>query len=836
MTALVQIEEGLRTLGYRPVSLIRDYSFADVLSTTGEEQRVALAAFTQVPESYRSAAFGVIMGAHDGEAVLRCRALGAPILFSIGDEDVGVWRVGAEDKPRLTERVPLDALDDLFARNADRWNPRAVHRAKSLGQSQATYQLDFVDLGLMPAIEHEIEQKLDRLLAQVIARLLAGIDDPAREDAAFRTTFRLLAAKILIDRRHPDAASWTDAPVREVLAGIEAYYHLDHLWLPAVDSIPPAVVESAWSLLRGAINFRNISSDSLAFVYENTLVTADTRKRFGTHSTPRQVAEYVVGRLDVGQFEPAGLSIYEPFAGAGTFLVAALRHLRDQLPETMTDRERHAFLVSRISGAEIDSFACEVATLSLILADYPNTNGWKIAPQDLFEDGALATGAAGKRVILCNPPWEDFDGVERSLYPDMAAKSFSKPMAVLRTLLDVRPAALGFILPQGFLLQQQYADLRQLLAECYDRIELTALPDRLFQRAGFEAAVIIATGPRTHIGEKDAPTKLRATVVADRDRADFLANGKITTERRRTKVVRSGKLWIGALDELWEYLADYPMLGTMAEVYRGLQWLRQSAGWSASPRDGFARGVLKPADSLLQFGITSTVYVDVLKDAAYRLGPLTRPWHKPKVLVNVARRSRGPWRLDGALDARGLVPSQAFFGIWSTSPDLPPEAIEALINSPLASAFAFERASNQHLTNEIMKLLPLPKRSALDEVVAAVHRYHEALAGMSAQALRTEDAGRWLERLLIDVDAQLLKAYDLPPRLERQLLEAFRGHEADRRVAHPFSGWLPESFTAYVPLHEYLGPLLRENRGPWALNTFTPAPEQEVERLRLYLH
>ena len=94
------------------------------------------------------------------------------------------------------------------------------------------------------------------------------------------------------------------------------------------------------------------------------------------------------------------------------------------------------------------------------------------------------------------------------------------------------------------------------------------------------------------------------------------------------------------------------------------------------------------------------------EESAYRFGPLTRAWDKPKILVNVARRSRGPWRLDGALDASGLVPSQAFFGIWPTTSDLPVEAIEALINSPLASAFVLERASNQHLTNFVMKQQP----------------------------------------------------------------------------------------------------------------------------------
>jgi hypothetical protein len=834
VTPLATIEAGLRAIGYRPESLIYDYSFADVLSERGDELCVALAAFTQVPESFRSAAFGVITGAHDADAVERRRALGAPILFSIGHDDVGVWRVGAEGKPRLTERVSLDQLDALFARNADNWNPHAVHRAKSLGQTQTAYQLDFVDLGLMPVIEHEIEVKLDRLLGEVIAKLLTGINDPQGEEAAFRTTFRLLAAKILIDRQHPDAASWSAAPVAEVLAGIETYYHLDQMARPAVDALAPTTVETAWTTLRGAINFRNISSDSLAFVYENTLVTADTRKRFGTHSTPRQVAEYVVSQLNLSRFDLEDITIYEPFAGAGIFLVAALRHLRDRLPDTLSGDERHAFLVKRISGAELDSFACEVATLSLILADYPNANGWKIASKDLFEKGVLAADAAGKRIILCNPPWEDFDGDERQHYPEMAAKSLSKPMAVLRTLIEAKPEILGFVLPQGFLRQKQYAELRQLLADSYVRVELTSLPDRIFQRAGLESAVIIATDWRDD-DAKGVPNQLRSAEVSDRSRPNFLMTGKIGIERRRAKQVCSGDLWIGALDEVWEYLTDYPALGSQAEVHRGLQWTRQSAGWSATPREGFVKGIFRPADSLLQYCVTATGYVDRREESAYRLGPLTRAWDHPKVLVNVARRSRGPWRLDGALDLSGLVPSQAFFGIWPTTSELPPEVIEALVNSPLASAFVLERASNQHLTNVVMKQLPLPKRGALAEVVAAVRSYHDGLAAAAAYPLRTPEIDDRLQALLINIDAQLLKAYDLPPRLERRLLETFRGHEAERRVASPFNGWFPEDLTAYVPLHEYIGPLLRENVGAWVLNTFTPAPEHEVERLRLYV-
>ncbi|MEH3120755.1 MAG: hypothetical protein PGN16_02060 [Sphingomonas phyllosphaerae] len=215
-------------------------------------------------------------------------------------------------------------------------------------------------------------------------------------------------------------------------------------------------------------------------------------------------------------------------------------------------------------------------------------------------------------------------------------------MAVLFELIAAEPEAMGIVLPHGFLRQKQYAELRQLLADKYEHIELTALPQRVFRHASFETAVMIATSKRDSSRHMALPTRLNATDVAARDRTDFLSTGKVTAERWRTKVVKCGDLWIGALDEVWEYLAGYPVLGSGAEVHRGLQWPHQSAGWSVTPRSGFTRGVLKPADSLIQFGITATGYVDVREDSAYRQGPLSRAWGSPKFSPTCPRDLAGP--------------------------------------------------------------------------------------------------------------------------------------------------------------------------------------------------
>src|SRR5260370_5884558 len=110
-------------------------------------------------------------------------------------------------------------------------------------------------------------------------------------------------------------------------------------------------------------------------------------------------------------------------------------------------------------------------------------------------------------------------------------------------------------------------------------------------------------------------------------------------------------------------------------------------------------------------------------EAAMFAGPLARPGRKPKVLTNVARLSRGPWRMAAAYDPTGLVASQGFFGIWSVDPAVPAEALEAILNRPLANAFLTERASNQHFTNELLKRLPIPKRRGFGGVVVTVARY-----------------------------------------------------------------------------------------------------------------
>jgi hypothetical protein len=73
------------------------------------------------------------------------------------------------------------------------------------------------------------------------------------------------------------------------------------------------------------------------------------------------------------------------------------------------------------------------------------------------------------------------------------------------------------------------------------------------------------------------------------------------------------------------------------------------------------------------------------------------PWDRPKVIVNAARVSRGPWRLAAFVDVQGYVCSQRFIGVWPNDHSLPAECIAAVLNGPVANAFvnSQERGAGQ---------------------------------------------------------------------------------------------------------------------------------------------
>jgi hypothetical protein len=175
--------------------------------------------------------------------------------------------------------------------------------------------------------------------------------------------------------------------------------------------------------------------------------------------------------------------------------------------------------------------------------------------------------------------------------------------------------------------------------------------------------------------------------------------------------------------------------------------------------------------------------------------------------MNAVRVSQiGPWKIAAFTDDTPTRYSQNFHclwprGVWTT------KTIAALLNGPVAAAFVASRETSKHITKTVLERVPIPHLQP--DQVAAIERLVDAYLAVRANTI-TPDLPLWssgteepaAKRILLQLDAEILKAYKLSPRLERLLLDYFRG--AKRPVPFEFGDYFPTDFTATIPLWQYI--------------------------------
>jgi hypothetical protein len=175
-----------------------------------------------------------------------------------------------------------------------------------------------------------------------------------------------------------------------------------------------------------------------------------------------------------------------------------------------------------------------------------------------------------------------------------------------------------------------------------------------------------------------------------------------------------------------------------------------------------------------------------------------------QVLLNYARVSRGPWRLKAFLDSEGHAVTSRFLTIRPKVGECPLEFIWALCNSPFANAYVYAQTMKRDILAGSVRAMPVPTISvdAADRVAEMARQYLAALsqsAGILAPATELDRA----RQLLLRLDAEVLRLYELPPRLERQLLDLFARWERPG-VPFSFDRYYPDDYEPCLPLHVYL--------------------------------
>ncbi|MDD4891229.1 MAG: N-6 DNA methylase [Phycisphaerae bacterium] len=784
---------------------MRDYVFG--------AQSVPLAAFAETPHDSRSACIAVVEAASAPEQLVAAtRPLGAPVVFACHGGTLQWWKQ-TTGVPQLLRSLPAAHIQEFFLRHKDDFSPSNIFEGKTRRRLPGQSQLGFVDAGLMPFVERTDGDRLSRCIElafreieSVLGRKLASVQDMHN---AIKATFWILAAKALHDKAVDNFKTVALADIDDLFARVGRHYGVP-------DDVPPpgrlwheATVKAA-ARIAALDDLRNLSTEALAHVYENALVTPAVRKAYGIHSTPGALVDYIVWQLRpwLNELPKERRHVFEPACGHAAFLVGALRVLR-QSSGIDDGRLRHDYLKHHLHGLELDAFALEVARLRLTLADAPFGNTWDLRGGDMFVGNNLQNGARRCGLLLANPPYEKFTKRQLAAYSrqGITVAANTKASEMLRRAIPFLSdgACFGVVVPRGFLHSREAEDVRrEILTHC-ELYEVDILEDKLFQKADHEVAVLLGRRRDGHRAAGSVWVRRVRNAGMDAFRDQFAFSSEQQVDVARFQNTRSADLRIPECSSVWDYLSAYPRLSSVAVAGQGFSFhgVNLPAGaetLSTRRRAGYRECFVTSRGDPPIFQTPERTWMNP-SPAVIQSPRLGLRGRAGQVLVNHARASRGVWSMKGWLDEEGLAIKGNFLVVRPRPGiQVPGLVIWALLNSPLANAFVYCLATKHHIIGGDLLNLPIPQLHPtwVAAVSSAAIAYRTAAKG-SGGILTAEPNPSEVKAKLLQMDAAVLNAYDLAPQMERQVLNLFSNSER-RGVGCKFTGYYQEGFSSCLPL------------------------------------
>ena len=661
----------------------------------------------------------------------------------------------------------------------------------------------------MPVVEEEVGTELGRLIERNVSGLKTrlGWQDltSSQGNWLLKTVFWLISGKILRDKQVATFEELNLLDVNDVFERVATHYGTDP-FVAGSKAKQEALEESARDIERFS-SLALATTESLAYVYENTLISKATRSALGTHSTPPFLVDYVVGNLAewIQEIPENNRSVFEPACGHAAFLVSAMRLLAELLPpEKAKPSRRGPYLRSRLHGTDIDSFALELARLSLSLTDVPNPDGWDLSLQDMFVGNLLEEQAETNTILLANPPFGNFKRIDRKEYSkkDVELHFVNRATEVLwRTIPQLSPGSVfGVVLPQTFLHSQKAVEVRRFLAQNCELKEICLFPDKVFSFSDAESAVLLG---RRFPSPSPKDFKTRYRHVREPQMPQFRESFEVS----RTEMISQSQFCQSAdcdfrvpdLAGVWEALSGMTTLGEIADVGQGLVYLGRdlpegATTYSDQQFSGAVQGFVRFGSQLNLHQLPSLWWMNLNPDVIRRPGSGTTTG-VPQVLLNYAPVSRGPWRLKALIDPVGRPVTSRFTVVRPHDHNCSLELIWALLNSPVANAYAFTHSSKRDNLTGAMRQIPVPSINAAAGIAKAAHSYFNAAT--------SGDEPQVLKHLLSRLDVEILKLYDLPIGLEWELLNLFRG---SNRAGVPFeqSRYFPEGLDGPMRFADFL--------------------------------
>jgi hypothetical protein len=152
----------------------------------------------------------------------------------------------------------------------------------------------------------------------------------------------------------------------------------------------------------------------------------------------------------------------------------------------------------------------------------------------------------------------------------------------------------------------------------------------------------------------------------------------------------------------------------------------------------------------------------------------------------------------------------------------------AVLNSPVANAYAYCFSGKRETLVKEWRAFPLPRMTfeSTQAIEAAASAYLAAVETSESAFMQPKPKNE-VKQALLGIDAEVLKLYDLPPFLERQLLDLFTGVER-RGVGCDFRGYYPPGFESYMPLRTAISESFQRAAADATADRFKPGESAYV--------
>ena len=838
-----QILAGFKSCGYKNNLLKEGYQYFD-----GEESKTAdIVGFSQPTYNSSTACIAAIDKTNlNGNKISSYQSLGCPVLLVCDDRNVQFWKNDGTNVV-LHEEVRTRNVTGFFKKYEKDFLPESIYRAKTIGRVKKEYQLSFADIGgLMGIVEEKEGKYLSELTERIIVSLKSNCkgvkEDSTFDKWLFQAAFWLIGAKILTDKQVERFKNLKISNIDDLVERVKRHYNASES-LNISNTIQKRAFEKvAKEIVEPISSFAHLTTESLAYVYENTLTSKETRKVLGTHATPSWLVNYIVLELiDWIEAIPQGKRIIlEPACGHAPFLTTGAKLLVDPLLYKGDEKGRHDYLKRHLIGIDMDSFAEEIARLALTLADIPNPNGWNIQHSDIYEDDILKKAAQKATILFCNPPFENFTPEENQIYGNAIITGNKAAEILAKTLLYMPPnSVFGIILPQGFLHKRNLAGLRKSILDNFELRTICNLPDNVFAKAGHLSTVLL--------GRKiKSKNKINYLTITKANLENFKTTYQADQELVDKDIFYNAKYYdlrILKLKEIWDYCSEYPKFQEYAIVGRGIEYKNFNKSVRKAKFPGAVKGYANfetfTADKKhkkIDINITELPdqYWMSINPAEIRNPRYGAKCGTAQVITSYIRSSRGVWRIEGLIDLAGAPVSNKLISIRPIlSKNISVYVIWALVNSPFANAYMYCHCMRQNLEG-VMRDMPVPfDNQDLSKLENMVKIYFTLSEHHIDFTLRDESKlNEKKKQCLLAIDAEIMRLYNLPPRLEKRLLDFFADVQR-KGVDFKFDRYYPENFGSYIPLDMFISEEFKnstvENVMKWVERNRTP---EVVEALK----